>query len=449
MPDYLSTVLGGETETPDDTEIEGTEGSEEVVEGEETETETEGEETEGEETEGEETELTPEEKTAKAAAEAQAKKDAGDARHLPKALKELIAANPTHGKLLKDLYFTNAAYGKFGKAADVQKLHDYVNAYGSLDDAVKIKDTIDALGGPTGLQELQNDYKQYEDFDVKWTAKDPSAVEKLAKTEAFTALMPEMINRYAKDHPEQYDYQMAQVVHNTLAQTGILTNLMLLEQANAAAPNAAITAAINKIKESIGVVSDLSRKAPRVRQVDARSSEIDQERQKLNNQRQQMFITDLKRDTEGWVIPEITKALDSYVKGKTLNAERLTSAVKDEVGKLLSANASFVSKRDALIKQGDKEGLLRLFKQFATPLLPQSATTVAKDFGLATAPKRNKAGQPVTNRDGQPPKSSPGWVNTDKFPAREDVDWDKTTDDMAYTQNRYILKNGNKVRVTG
>jgi len=387
-----------------------------------------------------------------AAAAADDKRARGDGRTLPSALKDLIKAHPEHSKLLKDLYFTNAAYGKFGKTADIKKLKDAVDAFGSFEEFSAVKDRIEAIGGPAAIEELVQKSSRFDDIEQKFDSADPSYVEMLAKgnPEAFGKLAPAFINRFGTDHPEAYNHLMAQVVTNTLIQNGTFNNIAMLEAAVTAGNTQQAAEALKQIKASLSNVQALAQKAPEVKVAsNPKLTEMETKLQQYEREKQQAFIGEIKNATNAWVTPEIGKALTSYLKDKKVTGAFKTSldgAIKEEVGKILNNNAAFKAKRDAAFKRGDREGLLRIYKQFATPLIPQAARKVAREYGLQVPAKKTTT-QTETRTETGKQTVEPGWEKVTKYPDPKDVRKDiPNYYDMA-AEDKFILKSGKKIQV--
>lgn len=372
----------------------------------------------------------------------------GDGKTIPAELKELIKLHPDSAKLLKDMYFTNARYNKFGKVADLQKLKDYVDSYGSLDDAIKTKEQIDSIGD---LNELVESNKVYSRLDEQFTAGDPAYVDHLAKVnpEAFSKLAPTFLSRFGSDHPEQYNYLMSQVVMSTLINTGTLNDISLLQQAAATGNVEQIKQVAARINESLGAIQGLSQKAPMIQRADPRVAKLEQEKQQIAQERQQMFVSDIKDRTNTWASPEIQKALAPYGRLRPELMKRLDIATKEEIGNILGQNTQFQSKIKQAISRGDRDGALRLYKQFVTPLVSTAAKRVAGEFGLKAAPKRqptvDQNARPQTRNNRTPVES--GFERVTKFPDVKDVrrDFDDYYDWAA--KDQFMLKDGRKIKV--
>jgi hypothetical protein len=377
-------------------------------------------------------------------------KPIGDGRTIPAELKELIKAHPERAKLLKDLYFTNARYNKFGKVADLQKLKDLVDSYGSFEDAQRVKERLDEIGS---LDELVQSHQAYERIDEQFTAGDPAYIDHIAKAnpEAFAKLAPSFLQRFGDDHPEQYNYLMAGVVMSTLINNGTVNALSLLKQAAASGNIEQVRQIAAHLEQSISGIQELSARAPQVRAGnDPIAAQLETERQQIQRERQELFINSVKEQTAAWVSPEISKALKPFGKIKPELLNRLDRDTKEEIGTILGQNAQFQNKLKQAISRGDRDAAIRLYKQYVAPLIGNAARKIAGEYGLKA--QAHKPGQPTQAQNGQrtqatSTKVEAGFEKVTKYPDVKDVrrDFPEYYDWAA--KDMFLLKNGKKIKV--
>lgn len=376
----------------------------------------------------------------------------GDGKSIPAELKELIKLHPDRAKLLKDLYFTNARYNKFGKVADLQKIHDYVNSYGSLEEAQKTKEQLDQIGD---LNEVVEGYREYEALDQKFTAGDPAYVDHLAtqNPDSFAKLAPAFLQRFGKDHGEQYNYLMSQVVVSTLINNGTANALSLLQQAAASGNTEQVKQIAAQIGEQFQGLQALSQRAPQIKTADPRVAQLEQEKQQLRQEQQAALAQDIKDRANTWASPVIQTALATYSKVKPALAERLDQDIKEEIGKILAQKPDFQNKIKRAFANRDREGALRLYQQYVTPLVTGATRKVAGIYSLKALPKKGtvpNTGTPTNGRRSQNATSSrapQGFERVTEYPKPKDVRRDIPDYYEMAERDEFILKDGRKIKV--
>lgn len=375
----------------------------------------------------------------------------GDGKTIPAELKELMKLHPDRAKLLKDLYFTNSRYNKFGKVADLQKLQDYVNSYGSFEEAQKVKEQLDSVGDLNGLVES---HQTYEKLNQQYASADPAYVDHLAKSnpEAFSKIAPSFLQRFGSDHPEQYNYLMSQVVMSTLINNGTANALSLLGQAAASGNVEQVKQLAAQITDQIGHIQQLSQRAPSVRTADPRVAELEKREAALKAERQTVFAEDVKERANVMASPMIETALKPYGKLRPELLKRLDRDTKEEIGNILSQNTQFQQKIKQAFSKGDRESALRLYRQFVTPLVNGAARKVAGEYGLKAASKRGVAptstSRPAqTGRSQNVTSSERGFERVTQYPGPKDVNRDIPNYYELAAKDMFVLKDGRKIKV--
>jgi hypothetical protein len=149
---------------------------------------------------------------------------------------------------------------------------------------------------------------------------------------------------------------------------------------------------------------------------------------------------------------KIQTELSAYLNGaeKKLSPNtitRINRAVKESIwNNHLGNNEAFNQARNGLYSRFDKEGCVRLYKQYAGDKVWQKTVRdIAAEFSLSPAAKR-AAGAPVAARPGAgSPKPEAGFQRTNKMPQLNEVDRSQTTQDMII-KDMYVLKDGRKVQ---
>lgn len=392
---------------------------------------------------------------AKQAADVEAAWKAKDG-NIPPALKEIINANPQHAKKLKEMFFTNQRNMKFGGHAELRKMKDTVDAIGGPEKALDLKNQIDMLGGEAGFQEAITDLSDYRAFDELWRNSDPAVVEQLAQSNpaSFEALAPVFFGKLGDINPDLYNNIGAKLISMTFGQDGTSMNLMMMQQALAGGNTQLAKQYLDKVITRIQGLEQMANQAPAKRAANPQQQEWQKEKEGYEQQLNQQFVTDLTNANVAWMDPKIDSELNAYLgaafsKLPAATKGRVVKAVKDEIwNNHLQINQQFSKQREALIGKRDKDALVRLYKQYSPDKLwSQTVRNICEEFALKPAAKRaGAAAAPKTS--GQPQqqqKADTGFQRVNKYPKPEEVDNSRTTFDMK-VKDQFILKDGRRVQ---
>jgi hypothetical protein len=371
----------------------------------------------------------------------------GDGRTLPAKLKEICKQHPDAAKQIKDLYFTNQSLLKYGKPGEIRKMKEAIDAFGSPDEVVKLKQTLDLIGGEQGIQELQSDLEKWTAVDKKYMDGSPEFVDTLidASPEAFDNMMPTALAKFYSSSPELYNNLMSQVIMNTFIQNGGVNSIKLMKQALATGNTELATQEMENLVGAFGNIAAMAQQAPQPKKSDPKQQQFEQERQTFQQQKMETFMADVTATNVQWTKSTVQKELNTYLKGTKVSDStfnRLYSAIRDEMLGTLEKNPALIKQWNALKERMDKDGMVRFTKQHMGKILPETVRRVAKEFNLNPgAPKKAvKPGQKVLG------KTEAGWKPVSKLPGPDEIDRNKTTDDMIF-DGKVITKSGEKLKL--
>jgi hypothetical protein len=376
--------------------------------------------------------------------------------NIPAAMKEIIAANPAHAAKLKEMYFTNQRLMKFGTQGELRRQKDTIDAIGGIDKAIALKNQIDELGGEAGFQEAMQELGGWRETDQKWINQDPALVDQLAEANpaSFEALAPVFFGKLAQVNGELYDNIGARLITQTFAQDGTFMNMQLMQQALNGGNTALAKEYLEKVIQRVNGLNQMAQQAPKQKAANPQKQAWDQERQQYEARENERFQTDLSTANKSWMDPKIKGELATYLNGgdKKLSANtqaRLDRAIKEEIWyNHLANNQQFVKQREALMNKRDKDGLVRLYRQYAPDRVWQKVTRdICDEFGIKPAGKKTatQAAAPKTNGATQQ-RTESGFQKVTKYPSPDQVDNAKTTFDMK-VKDQFFLKDGRKVQV--
>ena len=231
---------------------------------------------------------------------------------LSKAVRELKASNPEAAPALKTL---NNAYFKS---------RAYEQVYATPEEARTDKAALEAVGGPTGISEMQASIDQIDAFDNMAKEGNPRVIEGLADQfpDGFKRLVPVAIDRLSKTDPEAYRETMRGPLLQMLEGDGVIDVIgSALEELKAALADPQNTAqGVARAQRELGRIAkwynDLNtqQKEFKGRYQDPKLKELETERQNLRQQQSQFQQDTVRQDLVSYVdktlAPEITKILN-------------------------------------------------------------------------------------------------------------------------------------------
>jgi hypothetical protein len=204
---------------------------------------------------------------------------------------------------------------------------------------------------------------------------------------------------------------------------------------------------VNEVLKWQQSISGRSKKAedPRVKSLladraKARQTEAQSELKELNK--------DYQNKALNTVIPAGRKEFDSAFKGYKLDEkdrQRLFGQVVASANAAVERDKHFKADRDALLKDKDVNGALRLVRSRYAQEWANAVKEVARLFRIGAGPgKQQQQQQPNANQNGNQRPVEKGWIKVNARPDGADIDRSRTPNEMIIGR-RAILKDGRKV----
>ena len=368
-------------------------------------------------------------------AEAQAQEDG---RTVPpdirKHFAELKAQNPALYKKLKGLFFAEREFR--------------THFPGGPQEALKLKEFVDTVGGQEGWQGVQDSLKSWEDLDALYSNGNPEFVDRIANSdpEAFSQMVLKALERWAELDKDNYEHVMARVVANTLNASPIGEIYRALQA------NEDTKALAEKLAGWYNGIQDLSSKVPE-KKVDPERQKLEREKAEWEEKKQTEFRDNIGKEMRTFYVQNIETNLANEFKARNRNFAQLKKADEEtywammndaygRVRQVLSADQQFQSKFESLIKEGNGQAAAKLAKSRAERILADVAKKTYKVFNLGTTTQQRKE-QAQTNqqRTNVPPQSK-----LSKAPQPEEIDWNRS-DSKMIMDGKAFLK-GRKDMVT-
>jgi hypothetical protein len=374
-----------------------------------------------------------------------------DGRKVPdevrKALKAFRDASPENAKAasaLRDSYGRELAYkAVFPSVKDAQA-------------AQTVLQTVESYGGVEGIQST---IQEIEEVDQLLAAGDPRAIDKIVEVagEGFAKIAPAMLDRLQATNPDAYAAAIRPHLVEAIGKSGLSEAFGAVIQAYQFAQTPGATPefkakfekdaveGLQKIQQYLqGLGKKQETTTPPVQQNDA----FTKREQELAQKEAAAFNNEVGGLANAKMNTSLEKAITPYLRQLKLGPQArqdFVQGVYDEVAKLAKADTNYQRQKDALFKSKTKDAskIAQHMTAKFDAVVGQAVKTVAsRRYGKstpATATTTAKGNTTATVAAGKP-------IPVKELPSRNEVDWDKTSDDMMMRGIR-VLKSGKTVRL--
>jgi hypothetical protein len=377
-----------------------------------------------------------------------------DGRKVPdevrKALKAFRDASPENAKAasaLRDSYGRELAY-----KAVFPTVKDAQGAQATLA-------TIESYGGVEGIQTALS---EIEEVDQLLSAGDPKAIDKIIEVagDGFSKIAPAMLDKLQASNPDAYAAAIRPHLVDAIGKSGLSDAfgavMQAMEIAREPGGSPEFRAKYEKqaaegLSKIYQYLQNLGKQAPPTATQPVQQNEAFTKReQELAEREAKTFNAEVSSAANPKINQSLQKAMTPHLRGAKIdNTSRaeFTQAVYDEVAKLVKADQNYQRNKDAAFKAKTKDSgkIAQLMSAKFDEVVGNAAKTVASRpqwkallGGKGIAPKA-APGTPAAPVAGKP-------VLVKELPNRNDVDWNKTTDDMMIRGIR-VLKNGRTVKL--
>ena len=356
-------------------------------------------------------------------------------KNLPKNIKETFKQNPQ----LKQMFFQNQEYAK---------------AFESPKVAAQVAETLDLYGG---IETIQTDLKEMSTVDTMFQAGDPAVVETWQKLspDGFNKVMPEAIVKFSKVDPEGYKYMAARIQANAFDNAGLPTFVQNLYKM--VEPNSEAAKAIEQLYNNfLTPIYDAAKSAP-VKKDDPERIKLENDRKQFEDQKTEVFLSDLASTANKVWAERQDKELASYVKGKNLDKDQLAmlnSNIDAKFKKLLAKDTLAQEQMASILRSGDKAKYLKYMNAKLDKYMPEATRQVWRAFtGVNTQQKKIETKTAVDAK-----KSQTGPILINAIPSPNQIDQTATTKyaksiGLTYRacieKNLCVLRNGKLVKFPG
>lgn len=361
-----------------------------------------------------------------------------DGRTIPPDLRkhfaELKAQNPALYKKLKGLYFAE---------------REFRNHFpGGPQEVLKLKEFVDTVGGEEGWQGVQDTLQGWEELDGLYSNGSPEFVDRIANSdpEAFSAMVPKALERWAELDKDNYDHVMARVVANTINASPIGEIYRALQATDET------KALAEKLASWYNGIQELSSKVPE-KKVDPERQKFEREKAEWEEKKQGEFREKVGQELQSFYVSGLESNLGNEFKARNRNFSQLKTAdsetywamMNDAYGRIrqaLQGDKTFTSKFESLLKEGNGQAAVKLTRSRVERLMPEIAKKTYKVFNLGTTTQQKKE-QQQTN---QQRANVPPQTKLARQPQPEEIDWNRTNSGMILDGKAFLK--GRKELVT-
>lgn len=299
---------------------------------------------------------------------------------------------------------------------------------GGLKEVQELRQTVEKLGGPEGIQGMQEKLTGWDSFDQQYMAADPKALEFMLSTpesqQAFMKLAPMAFNKFEELNPDGYASYICQRIVGDAVANDVPVALKLAQHFLAAGDASKANEQFEKVVAWFQALDTTAKKqvvAPKAEATpaDPRVKELEAERDGMVRE------SWLKESAE--IHNKIYNEELSRLAGnrKITDAER--AAILHEVQFKLTGRAKEQSSKvERYFAVKDKDGYIKLADTFGRQSIPELVRKAFDKYVAAKpGPKPVASAAPGPVR---PPvngaKPSDGAAFVQQMPTREQIDWD-------------------------
>jgi hypothetical protein len=414
------------------------------------------------------------ESRAAAAAEAEASLEYGEDGVTPAAKKlidSLKKTDPATAKHIKGIIFADAALRK--------------EFPGGLKEAQALKNTVLELAGDEGIDGLRENVTAWKSIDDRFAKGDqtvlqdfakfnpdsfekiiPPAIEMLATSNAaaYGECMPSAMDKLSQVAPEVYGHYMSGVLTATLDNykvsdtlAGLVRSLGTIKDDKGNVVAAEEIAHLQNLLKTVEGFRELAKKAPPKKEgatekkVDPVKSEYDAKLADLKQRETAQVSKQINDAVHGHATTKYKELVTAELKaaGTTLpeGGPRYNSLIRDidvKIGQAINADTKFKEKYNSLVASGKSQDAIALansrFDSVAFKAVRDVVTLWSKDIKGTTAKPGEKTAADAT----KPVGKAGGVVELKSAPARDKVDWERTSQ-QDFLWGKAYLKGDNRL----
>ena len=348
-------------------------------------------------------------------------------------LAEVSAKNPRIANQLKQAWF---------KAEAIDKA-----VPGGLREVRQLRQQVEALGGPEGVQRTREELEYFNGLDAAFTAGDPKFIQAMTDTpegqQAFLQLAPSIMDKFLEMNPDGYGAYVSKVFVADMLQEGV--PLALERLGDFIGDNPRAQAIWKQLQGYVNRINGFAQKpvaAPK--KADTPAGTPDREKQ-LQEREQNITRQEWRRESDIGRMDTFNSEWTRLSAGRKLSDVQ-TGAVKELYASRLHSAASklpgFNENLQRYFDSGDKQGYLRYLTSVYKAEIPKALRAAFE--AIVPAKPGPKAGAPAAPKPGAPAaKPTPGFEFVGARPNPNEID--PIRSQGLILQGKAVLRSGKKV----
>jgi hypothetical protein len=326
---------------------------------------------------------------------------------------------------------------------------------GGVQELQQLRERIETLGGPEGIEEVQSELNGWHEFDQQFTAGDPKVLEFLTQTpegmQSFLKIVPMAMEKYREAHPDGFNSYVTQIFTADMNQAQIPLIVARLADYLGQVPEGVREQAMGlwkHLNDYTNRIAQLASKQVTPPKIEAPPKPDNSLQERELNFTRKEWRAEAEQQHHNKIF---NAAWQKHVGARQITPEQQRGIIRlyrTELQELLTAKKDWNPTLERYVKSGQKDGFLRHFGAVYQEASPLALRRALAAFGITkTAPKPAANGtQPgAAKPTATAPKAAAGFVLVGKKPdMATEVNRGATTPEM-WTRRQAILKDGRRV----
>lgn len=362
-----------------------------------------------------------------------------------KLLREVKAGNVESAPIVKAL---NDAYFAHG---------EYTKLFPNIDEAREVKATLDAIGGVTGIADLQTMVQGIERIDQMVDEGDPAVVEDMAKEspEGFTKLIHHGLEILEKMNSTEFDNTIRPSLVRSLINSGMGDYLADALESLEAGDTQGAARRISGISRWLGRLVEAEKGREKNVGPDPREEALKEQRLQLETEKQNITRDRVKGDIVSYLTDTISSGVKPLLKGQNFSQQQiddLIDGVGREINATMGADKAYGSNLAALMRKGDIEKTEEYIKAKINAIRQKSINSVfnRRYSGVQARPAKKvvTAGKPGIQTETKPGVKAMAEIQVPQKPPDDAINWDRDPSMILRINHKGYLASGpNKGRL--
>lgn len=348
-------------------------------------------------------------------------------------IEEIKAKNPALAKSIRDAIFDQARI----RAA----------LPGGLREVQELRQTLESVGGKEGIEQAQGELQGWNDFDAKFTAGDPAAIDFIMETpegkDAFMRMAPIAFNRFAAENPEGYAAYVSQAIHADVVRNGLPTALQMMQYCLSKGDVEGASQEFGKVSGWFQGLQEMSQKSVQMPKREVANDQVTE----LQGRADQAERTTWRMETAQQSNSTFSQEWNRLSAGRKLSGtqgEAIRELFESRMGKAIKQHEP---KLNGYFTTRDKQGFLKYAASIDKTEIPKALRAAFDAVVPARPGPKTTAGANGKPANGAPVKAAPGFQVIGERPKSDQIKWaDSFNTQSNIKAGRAVLTDGRRVQ---